>query len=351
MFKMLALSHEDTEKLLDMTTVVGKVEEAFNLKYLKEAELFPMIFHEFVQGVSDMDIKSGHLEGAGIFGLKLVSLFTENAEKNIPQLIGTVLVLDQHTGVPKAILSAEHITSMRTGAAGAIGAKYLARQDSKNLLIVGTGNQAAYQIAATLMVMPDIEKVYLWNPIDINLAKEFNGEIAERLEKEFLSFYADDEKTYESIEKKFNVQFEVVEDIEKATKESDIIITITPSRKPLIMKSWVKPGAHFSCVGSDISGKQEIDEELFKDAVIYTDDLGQSMNVGEAEIAFKKGIISKASYFGEIGSLIAGKAKGRSTDDEITIFDSTGIALQDLITADYAIKQAKEKNIGSSFNL
>lgn len=347
MFNVVALSHDDTKKILDMRTVISKVEEAYKLKYQEDAALFPMIFHEFERGVADMDIKSGHLQGAGIFGLKLVSWYGENKKKDLPELIGTVMVFDVNTGMPKAILSAEHITCMRTGAAGAIGAKYLAREDSKNLLLVGTGNQAAYQIAATLMVMPKIEKVYLWNPMSLEQAKEFKNTIKSRLTDEFLSFYTD----VKELEKKFDVEFEVVESIEEAAKDSDIIITVTPSRKPLIMKSWIKNGTHFSCVGSDMNGKQEIDEEIFRDAKLYADDLFQSMDVGESEVPLEKGVITKESYIGEIGALITGNIPGRTSDDETTIFDSTGIALQDLITADYALKVAKEKNIGSNFNL
>jgi len=349
MFNMLALSHEDTEKLLDMETVIEKVEQAYSLKHQKEAALWPMIFHEFEEGVADMDIKSGHLMGANIFGLKLVSWFGPNAEKNLPQLVGTVMVFDGATGAPKAILSAEHVTCMRTGAAGAVGAKYFARQDSKNLLMVGTGNQAAFQIAATLMVMPSLEKVYLWNPMSQDEAEAFKATISERLNTEFSSHY-DDEKAAE-IRKKFDVEFEVVTDIEKTTADSDIIITVTPSRKAMIMKDWVKPGTHFSCVGADMSGKQEIDEELFAIARVYTDDIIQSTNVGEAETAVKKGIIKPEDIISEIGAVITGDVKGRLTDEDITIYDSTGIALQDLITADYAIKKAEKLGIGSKFVL
>jgi len=346
---MLALSHEDTEKLLDMETVIEKVEQAYSLKHREEAALWPMIFHEFEEGVADMDIKSGHLMGANIFGLKLVSWYGPNAEKNLPQLVGTVMVFDGETGAPKAILSAEHVTCMRTGAAGAIGAKYFARNDSKTLLMVGTGNQAAFQIAATLMVMPSLEKVYLWNPMSLEEAEAFKSTISDRLNTEFLSHYDDDKKA--EIRKKFDVEFEVVTDIEKTTAESDIIITVTPSRKAMIMKDWVKPGTHFSCVGADMSGKQEIDEELFAVARVYTDDITQSTNVGEAETAVKKGIIKPEDIISEIGAVITGEVKGRLTDEDITIYDSTGIALQDLITADYAIKKAEELGVGSKFVL
>ncbi len=351
MFEMIALSHEDTEKILDMETVIGKVEQAYTLKHEKTAALWPMIFHEFEPGVADMDIKSGHLSGAGIFGMKLVSWFGPNAEKNLPQLVGTVMVFDGNTGAPRAILSAEHVTCMRTGAAGAIGAKFLARQDSKTLLMVGTGNQAAFQIAATLMVMPSIERVLLWNPLEVADAEAFKSTINERLENEFLSHYTETPDKYESFKKKFDVDFEVVTDIEAATKKSDIIITATPARKAMILKEWVQPGTHFSCVGADMEGKQEIDAALFADARVFTDDITQSTNVGEAETAVKSGIISAADILCEIGAVIAGTSEGRLTDEDITIYDSTGIALQDLITADYALKQAKEKGIGSKFTL
>jgi len=351
MFDMLALNHEDTVELLDMETVIGMVETAYKLKDTEDAALWPMIFHEFEQGVADMDIKSGHLEGAGIYGLKLVSWFGPNAEKNLPQLVGTVMVFDGETGAPKAILSAEHITCMRTGAAGAIGSKYLARPDSKTLLMVGTGHQAAFQIAATLMVMPSVEKVLIYNAIDEEQAKSFTATIADRLKTEFLAHFPNNTEKHALYSKKFDVTFEAVTNIESQTSEADIIITATPSRKAIILKDWVKPGTHFSCVGADMEGKQEIDAELFGMGRVFTDDITQSTNVGEAETAVKAGIIKADDIVSEIGAVLNGSVKGRTSDEEITIYDSTGIALQDLITADYAIKVAKEKGIGTAFKL
>ncbi len=351
MNKVRALNEEVIRQLLDMKTVIEKVEEAYTMKEKFQGELFPMIFHEFESGVSDMDIKSGHIEGADIFGLKLVSWFSKNTEKNLPALIGTVLVFDSRTGEPKGILDGEYITSMRTGAAGAIGAKYLARKSSKTLLMVGTGHQAPYQIAATLMVMPNIEKVYLYNPRSYDRGKAFREGLSDHLVEKFLKPYQDNPKLYESYKEKFNVSFEAVESIEEATKNSDIIITATPSREPIIKKEWVQPGTHFSCIGADLSGKQEIDEEIFKACVLFTDDIKQSMNVGEAETAIKNKLIYKEDYSGEIGSVILDFAKGREQDSDITVFDSTGIALQDLITANYALEVAKEKNIGTLFSL
>lgn len=336
MFKMRALSHEDTEKVLELKTVIEKVEQAYVMKHTKAAALWPMIFHEFEPGVRDMDIKSGYATDEHIYGLKLVSWFGSNIEKGLPALVGTVMMFDERTGAPKALLSGEHITMMRTGAAGAIGAKYLAKKNSKNLLMVGTGNQAALQIAATLMVMPSIEKVMLYNPIDQAEAEAFEKTIADKVERSNGCV---------------DVVFEVVTDIEKATGEADIIITVTPSRKAMIQKEWVKPGTHFSCVGSDMSGKQEIDEALFGVSRVFTDDIGQSISVGETETAIKKGIIKASDIVAEIGALISGDVGGRLSDEDITIYDSTGIALQDLVTANYAIERAEELNVGTTFIL
>lgn len=320
------------------------------MKHTKEAVLWPLIFHEFEPGVKDMDIKSGYLKNSNAFGLKLVSWFGPNKDKGIPQLIGTVMVFDSETGAPKAILSAEHITMMRTGAAGAIGAKYLARKDSETLLMVGTGHMALLQIAATLIVMPSIKKVYLWNPLSVDLAEEFKCGIKERLKKQVLDMI-EDQEILEEITRKFNVEFEVITDIEKITGDADIIITVTPSRKALIKKEWVKPGTHFSCVGSDMSGKQEIDEALFGMARVFTDDIAQSISVGESEIAIKNGVISKEDIISEIGAVINGEVIGRQSNTDITIYDSTGIALQDLITANYAIDKAVKTDMGTVFTI
>lgn len=351
MNKVRILNEEVIREILDMKTVIEKVEEAYLMKEKFLGEIFPMISHEFEAGVADMDIKSGHIEGADLFGLKLVSWFSKNSEKNLPELIGTIMVFDSNTGVPKGILNGGYITSMRTGAAGAIGAKYLARKNSKSLLMVGTGQQAPYQIAATLMVMPSIEKVYIYNPRSIDRAKAFREGISEHLTEKFLKSYEDDLKLYKTYKEKFDVNFEVVESIEEATKKADIIITATPSNEPIIKKDWVEPGTHFSCIGADLSGKQEIDEEIIGNSILFTDDIEQSMIIGEAEMAVKRKLLYKEDYMGEIGAVILDFAKGREQENDITVFDSTGIALQDLITANYALEIAKEKDLGDLVNL
>ncbi|SHK32111.1 ornithine cyclodeaminase family protein [Paramaledivibacter caminithermalis] len=351
MFKIKVLNHDVIEEILGMKEVIEVVEKVYTLKSEEKTELFPMVFHEFERGIADMDIKSGHLKGIDIFGLKLVTWFGENHKKNLPPLIGTIMVFDSKTGKPLGILNAEYITGMRTGAAGAIGAKYLARKDSENLLMIGTGHISTFQIAATLIAMDNIKTVRIYDPINHDNARKLSESIKETLMNKFLSKYEVGTEIYKEINEKFDIYFEAVNDIKEAVSLSDVIITATPSRKPLIMKKWVKKGTHFSCVGADMEGKQEIDENIFGVARVYVDDINQAVNVGETEIPVKKGIITKENIIAEIGDVITERAKGRISDDDITIYDTTGIALQDLLTSKLVLDISEEKGLGVEVNL
>jgi len=338
MFKVRVLNQENIKKVLDMESVINAVEKVYVLKFEKKADVFPMVFHEFERGVADMDIKSGYLEDEDIFGLKLVSWFGDNSKRDIPPLIGTTLVFDGKTGVPKGLLSAEHVTGMRTGAAGAIGAKYLARKNSESMLMVGTGHQALFQIGAVLTAMPGIRKVMVHSPRTKGKAEEFCISAKDKLEKMFPGI------ALEAV-------FEPAAELEEAVKKSDIIITATPSREPMILKDWVKPGTHISCIGADMSGKQEIDERIYETARVFVDDWGQAASVGETETAVKKGIVGMDEPLPEIGEAIAGKIQGRIGDADITVFDSTGIALQDLMVSKLALDMAESLGIGETIDL
>lgn len=347
MFKVKVLNQEVIEEVLDMKSVIEGVENVYRLKSDERADVWPMIFYEFERGVADMDIKSGYLKDSDIYGLKLVSWYGENKEKGLPMLIGTTLVFDMKTGAPIGLLSAEHVTGMRTGAAGAIGAKYLARKDSEKLLMVGAGHQSTFQIAASLIALDNIKLVRIVDPMNYENAKILSEKIKNILFEKFLSKYDSSEEEYEVIRKKFDIEFAAADNMEEAVRDSDVIITATPSRKPMIMKEWVKPGTHFSCVGSDMEGKQEIDHNIFGGARVFVDDMTQAINVGESEMAIKNGIITKENIVSEIGDLILGKSKGRLSDEDITIYDTTGIALQDLMISKLALDIAKRKNLGT----
>ena len=150
---------------------------------------------------------------------------------------------------------------------------------------------------------------------------------------------------------KVTAKFTAVKDIEEAVGMSDIVITVTPSRIPIVKKEWVQPGTHFSCIGADMSGKEEIAPEIFANARVFADDIPQCINVGEIEIPVAQGILKKEDIVGEIGDILTGKAIGRENEEQITVFDATGTALLDLLTGMLALQEAETKKIGQHIEL
>ncbi|MMZ49757.1 L-lysine cyclodeaminase [compost metagenome] len=332
---MRILSNTDVRQGLNVQQVMHLVEAVYKAKSENNTETWPTIFYDFVPGKADMDIKSGYLKSDKVFGHKTVTWFADNEAKQMPTLMGLITVFDAETGKPKGLTEAAFITGIRTGASGAIGAKYLARKESEQLLLVGAGNQAIYQIACALFALPNLKVVRVAGRDKVKL-KHFVYTIPHRLQTEFGI----------NVEK---VQFEEVVSLEQAVKQSDIIITVTSSRTPIIKREWVKKGTHISCIGADMAGKQEIESSLISEASLFLDDKEHCMQVGEIEIPLKEGMITENHISGEIGDLILGKTQGRTNNEQITIFDATGMAILDIYAANMALQNAEEKDIGVKF--
>ena len=333
MAKVRVLNKEDIKSVFTLADALKATEQAYCEKNSGDGEIWPMVFHEFEPGKADLDIKSGNMKGKGIFGFKLVSWHLENSAKNLPALHGTTMVFDIATGTPKALLNAGPITDYRTGAAGAIGIKYLANKNAQNLLMVGCGALAPYLIAASLLVKPNIKQVVITNPHNPQSAAQRLNSIKDKVKVLLAESSA-----------ALCCEITAEEDTEKAVKASDMIITATPSHQPMIKAAWVQNGTHISCVGADLKGKQEIDENIFAVAKVFTDDTVQSFDVGECEVPYNKGVIKE--HCGEIGEVINGTKAGRTSEDDITVFDSTGIALQDLASAAQILEVAEKNDIG-----
>jgi len=320
MNKIKILSEVDIKKILNMNIAINAVESAYKQKSNAKGNVWPLVFYEYEHNVFDLDIRSGNLDDSNAYGLKLISYNENNPKLGLNKVNATSLVCDSKTGQPIALLNAVPITSYRTGASAGIGAKYLARKDSKNLLVIGSGNIATYSIVATLITMPNIEKVIICNPKNYNsLLNKFDN-----IKTDVINLLA---------ECNLELKADIIcsNDIENSVKESDIIITATPSEKALIKSEWVKEGTHFSCMGACMEGKQEIDELIFSKAKVYADDINQCIKSGESQTAFKNNIISK--FNGEIGDILLNKCDGRISQNDITIFDSTGLFIQDLATS------------------
>lgn len=320
MNKIKILSEVDIKKILNMNIAINAVESAYKQKSDNKGNVWPLVFYEYEHNVFDLDIRSGNLDDSNAYGLKLISYNENNPKIGLNKVNATSLICNSKTGQPIALLNAAPITSYRTGASAGIGAKYLARKDSKNLLVVGSGNIAIYSIVATLITMPNIEKVVICNPKDYSsLLNKFDN-----IKSDVINLLA---------ECNLELKADIVcsNDIETSVKESDIIITATPSEKAMIKSDWVKEGTHFSCMGACMEGKQEIDELIFSRAKVYADDINQCIKSGESQTAFKNNIINE--FNAEIGDVLLNKCSGRITENDITIFDSTGLFIQDLATS------------------
>ena len=334
----LILTRKDVMSVIDMKETIDAVRNVYKLKSEGKAVIWPLVNYEFVDEHAAMDIRSGYIKGEQLHGLKMLNNFPENREKGLPPFNGIMMVYDSNTGIPIGILDASYITCMRTGAAGALGVDLLARKDAKSLMILGAGKQAPFQIAATLTLRPQIETVYIVDPLSYDAARNFAANIEEQLKNEF--HFAE-----------VNAKFVAVESIEEAVRQSDAIITVTPSRKPLIKKEWLKPGTHLSCLGSDMETKQEIESAISADARVFTDDKAQCIRVGEIELPLKQGVLKEENIAGEIGDVIAGTIKGRENDEQTTLFDATGLYILDLVTAKAAIKRAREAKVGFEMDI
>ena len=335
MAKMLVLSAQDISQVFTISDALAAVEEAYVQKAQGSAAAWPLVYAAFEPGEADMDIRSGDLAAAGLFGLKLTAWFSRNPERNLPEIYGTTLLASDRTGEPLALLNASAITGLRTGAAGALGVRALARPDSTTLSLVGMGHQCPYQVAAALAAMPQLKTVFLSDPRAdgprAHRAEEIEAQVAALLSKA-------------GIERDVVMEATSVKD---AVRQADAVICVTPATTPVLKAEWVRPGTHISAVGADMEGKQELPCDLVAQARLFADDRAQSVASGEFEVPVKQDAIKPDAIVAELGEVLAGAASGRSSDKDITIFDTSGIAIQDLAASKVAYDRAVEANIGT----
>lgn len=351
MSQVTVLSEKVLQQVLNMPAVMKAVETSYRAKSEKTGILWPMVY-ETINEHADMDIRSGLLTEERIFGSKLLAWFGSNAEKGLPALNGVINLYDAETGLPAAILNASALSGFRTGAASGVASQYLANPHASTLLLAGTGHQAPYQIMTQLIALPELKEVTLANPIHESSARRAAAEMKDQLESIFCAPIKDREPALAGrLSRRIQeTHFSYSTDLAGDVKQADVIITATPSRKPYIQSEWVQPGTHINAIGADMAGKQELDSRLFSRARVFVDDVIQATSVGETQTAIREKLITKDSLR-EIGDLISGKTAGRTSESDITIFDSTGIALQDLMTAKLALDLADKYGMGTQVEL
>lgn len=320
---MLIISEDLARELVSVEDAIAAVESTFAAMARGEARNYPVVRE--VVGYQDAvyGVKTGCDVSAPILGLKAGGYWPHNADRGLGNHQSSTLLFDPETGRASALVSANYLTGVRTGAASAIATKYLSRPESRVLGIIGTGVQAQYQLRATMAVR-ELTTVHAWDPSAENLARF--GEIAKGLGLEFV---AEAER-------------------EAVVRKADVVITVTPSQQALVDKAWVRPGTHISAMGCDTKGKQELDPELVAVSALFVDEAGQAVTIGEFQHAFGSGRITLEGLRGSLGQVIEGMCEGRRDAAEITIFDGTGVSLQDLVVAALAARLAEERGLGAS---
>ncbi len=313
--RLVLLDKQQVEVLLKPDEVVDAVREAFALHSQGEGRVFPVVREPLSTG-GVFGIKSGDVQSQGLLGFKAAGFWPANRGLGGEPHQATIMLIDPKTGRPVCVIDGNAITTMRTGAAGGLGLSLLARADSTRLCVFGTGVQARVQVSFALRVLERLSSV---------------------------RYVTVDGLRDASFEACFSGLCEVLHsaDRDAAVAGSDVVITATPGSGPLFDANAVRPGTHLNCVGADTKGKRELPEGLLKRARLFVDDRTQASQIGETQWASDTPCI-------EIGDLITGVAEGNRQPEDITVFDMTGIALQDLAVARMLHERACETGIATS---
>lgn len=304
--------------LIDAQASFDAVEATFGAMARGDAYNFPVIREAIGHADALYGFKSG-FDRAGLhLGLKSGGYWPGNEAKGLTNHQSTVFLFDADTGKCRALVGGNLLTALRTAAASSVSIKHLARPDAKVLGMVGAGHQSAFQMRSAVQHR-DFEKVIGWN---------LHPEMLSRLEKTATDL---------------GLPFEAV-DLDQLGAEADVIITITSSFDAILLDGQVSGGTHIACMGTDTKGKQEVDESLVARATVFTDEIAQSISIGEAQHAIASGQKAQSDII-EIGAVINGTHPGRASADEVTLFDGTGVGLQDLAVAAKVVDIALERGI------
>jgi alanine dehydrogenase len=324
---ILVLSASDIRELLSMRDIIGAVEDSFRAYGTGASKLAPIILTLVDKYDGEHEIKSGYIDNYCI-GTKVLTYYKDNqARYGLPTLSGIVVLHNLRDGRALAILDGSYITATRTGAAGAVAAKYLARKDSRKVGVIGAGTQGRFQVAGLSEIF-GIEWVRIY---------DIKPENAANCVTEMKAHYA------------FNV--EQVDSPRQAVQGADIVVTVTPSTKPHTRNEWIGEGVHINAIGADSPGKQELDTAIVTRAKVVVDNVSQCLERGEIQTAVRLGLLKRENIHAELSDVILGRRPGRLDEREITLFDATGMALQDITTAYTVYQLAVKRGLGVTCGL
>jgi ornithine cyclodeaminase len=317
------LTEQEIRGLIGPAQALDAARGAFASLGRGEVVLPEVMFLDIAEHEGEVHGKGAYIHGTPTFSVKVASGFYRNPERGLPVSSGVVWVFDATTGFLDTILFDNgFLTELRTGAAGALATDLLARREVAQIGVIGCGSQARFQLAAHLGVRRP-ERVLVWCP---------TGENASRYVDEMTSAHG--------------VVVEAVPSAEAAVRGSDVVITATPSRQPVVLDAWVQPGMHVTAIGSDVPGKCELEPAILARARVVADSLRQCLTQGEIHHAVEAGAIGAGDVHAELGEVAAGLRPGRGAEDEITVADLTGVGVLDAAVSSVVVERAGREGIG-----
>ena len=321
----IILNSSEIKKCIHLNEqLIPVIEDAFKSLALGKTTMPPILRLDIEKYHGESDVKAAYIEGLDSYAIKVASGFFNNPKLGLPSSNGLMILLDSQTGVLKSVLLDKgYLTDVRTAIAGAIAAKHLSNKEASNAGIIGAGIQAKMQLEALLLVRK-IKSANLWSR-DFEKSKIFA----------------------ENLKKTINININLCETPHEVVNLSEIVITTTPSKSPIIKSEWLKKGLHITAMGSDAEQKNELDPQIIKDCDLYIpDNQSQTSILGELHHAIKNGIISSEIEFNDLGKIILDPSLGRKNINDITIADLTGTGVQDTAIARHTFSISQEKRLG-----
>ena len=320
----IILQSEDIKKCVQLNEqLIPIIEDAFKNLAQGKTTMPPILRLDIEKYHGETDVKAAYIEGLDSYAVKVASAFFNNPKLGLQSSTGLMILLDSQTGFIKSVLLDKgYLTDVRTAIAGAIAAKHLSNHDSTKAGIIGAGLQAKLQLEALTLVRK-INTAYIWS--------------------------RDSTKTNKFVEqiKDLNITLEVCSSAEEVLQKSEIVVTTTPSKSPLIKSDWLKKGLHITAMGSDAQQKNELDPAIIKQCDLYVpDSVSQTAILGELHHALEKNIVSSDYNYDELGNVILNSNLGRKSKDDITVCDLTGTGVQDTAIARHTFNIALKKKLG-----
>ncbi len=318
----LILTAREVRRLIDWPMAIGSARATLLQLTRGRAAMPPKLYLTLPSG-DDFRAMPARVAAPAACGIKWVNVHARNPRRGLPTVMAVIVLNDPATGAPLAVMDGVWITKVRTAAAAAVAAQALSRRESRRVALIGCGAQADAQLFALRQVRRFTE-VRVWGHAPGEAAR-FCARMRRQLP---------------------GVALAPAATVQAAVAQADLIITLTPSRRPLVRAGWVAPGTHINAIGADAPGKQELDPALLRRAVVVVDDRAQSIHAGELNMPIARGQYQPACIRGTLGDVLIRRRAGRCSLREITIFDSTGLAVHDVALAAEAYRRASRRRMG-----